>query len=78
MLQRFLDWFRSPPIQSLFARPRRAKGKLSNLYVVRVDFPLKPETASRLQQNLDLLRERYGIDFLVLEPGIRLSRFDEI
>jgi hypothetical protein len=78
MLQRFLGWFRPRPIQSLFARPQRGNGKTSNLYIVRVDFPLKPEMEDRLQRNLDVLRERYGIDFLVLEPGIRLSRFDEI
>lgn len=49
-----------------------------NLFVLNVDFAVSPNKRTEIEENLDRLREQYSIDFMLLEPGIRLSRFDDI
>ena len=56
---------------------RRGKVKTSGLYVVEADFAVSPDTYNNLQAMLDTLREKYGLDFLILEPGFKLKRFDD-
>jgi hypothetical protein len=59
------------------ARPRRKS--TDGLYVVRVDFPVSsPELREGLRTSFGRLKEDYGLDFIVLEPGIHLKRFDDI
>lgn len=55
-----------------------AQASTANLYILQVDFPVSPEKRLKIGQSLDELREKYGIDFVLLEPGIKLSRFDDI
>lgn len=57
-------------------KPRRPG--TDKLYILAVDFPVKPEVAAAINEALEPYRQKYGLDFLVLEPGMRLSRFDEI
>jgi len=45
--------------------------------VVEADFAVSPDTYNNLQAMLDNLREKYGLDFLILEPGFKLKRFDD-
>ena len=60
------------------APPAPALPSVSRLYILHVDFPVSSEARQKIEENLDKLRERYGIDFFLLEPGIKLSRFDDI
>lgn len=82
-MQRFRKFlsriFRGEGLLSVFAPVQhRHKGKIQNLYVVRTDFELKPEMRRLFSESLQPLRDRYGLDFIVLEPGIKLQRFDEL
>lgn len=60
-------------------REHRAKSKVptSKLYILHTDFEMSPDSYNNLQANLDVVREKYGIDFLILEPGFKLRRFDD-
>jgi hypothetical protein len=49
----------------------------SKLYVVQVDFEVSPAAYDSLQLQLADLREKYGLDFMILEPGFKLKRFDD-
>lgn len=51
---------------------------LSRLYVMHVDYEVTERQAVQLDAVLEPLRQKYGIDFLVLEPGNKLSRFEDI
>ncbi|MGD1073903.1 MAG: hypothetical protein ABSB15_27645 [Bryobacteraceae bacterium] len=67
--------------KSLFdlAREPRPKSKLptSKLYVIEADFEVQPDTYDSLQTMLGEIREKYGLDFMILEPGFKLKRFDD-
>ena len=41
------------------------------------DFEIAPDSYNNLQAMLDVVREKYGLDFLILEPGFKLKRFDD-
>ena len=56
---------------------KKSKLPTSNLYVVETDFAVSPDTYNNLQAMLDVVREKYGLDFLILEPGFKLKRFDD-
>ena len=63
---------------ALAKEPRtRSKLKTSGLYIVETDFEVSPESYTNLQAMLDEVREKYGLDFLILEPGFKLKRFDD-
>jgi hypothetical protein len=49
----------------------------SKLYVIETDFEVSPDAYNNLQAMLDEVREKYGLDFLILEPGFKLKRFDD-
>ena len=72
-------WHEGP--KSLFALAREPRRKspqpTSKLYVIEADFEITPEAYDALQTHLDLLREKYGLDFMILEPGFKLKRFDD-
>ena len=76
ILRRFLSVWRRPGLQTLFGPSRRPP--TSRLYVLRVDFPLNAESKQAIEKGLQEVREKYRLDFIVLEPGISLSRFDDI
>ena len=57
-------------------RPRTAL-PTSKLYVVEVDFAVDPVAYGNLESQLAGLREKYGLDFLIVEPGFKLKRFDD-
>ena len=73
-------WSDTAP-KSLFdlAREQRPKSKLptSKLYVIEADFEITPEAYDGLQSMLGEIREKYGLDFMILEPGFKLKRFDD-
>ena len=79
---RFLrhSWHGAAP-KSLFdlAKEPRPKSALptSKLYVIETDFEISPDTYDTLQAMLDGVREKYGLDFMILEPGFKLKRFDD-
>jgi hypothetical protein len=62
---RIASWFRRAP-------------RTDKLYILRIDFPLKPESEQKIDEALELLRKKYGLDFFVMQPGMSLSRFDDI
>jgi hypothetical protein len=49
----------------------------SKLYVIQVDFEVLPHALESLETQLSAIREKYGLDFMILEPGIKLKRFDD-
>jgi hypothetical protein len=61
------------------AKESRPKSMLptAKLYVVETDFEISPDSYNNLQAMLDVVREKYGLDFLMLEPGFKLKRFDD-
>ena len=62
----------------LAREPRtRSKLKTSGLYIVETDFEVSPESYTNLQTMLDEVRDKFGLDFLILEPGFKLKRFDD-
>ena len=73
-------WSGTAP-KSLFdlAREPRPQSKLptSKLYVIEADFEITPEAYDGLQAMLGEIREKYGLDFMILEPGFKLKRFDD-
>ena len=75
------DCWHSAGPKSLFdlAREPRPRSLLptSKLYVVQVDFEVSPVAHGSLQLQLADLREKYGLDFMILEPGFKLRRFDD-
>lgn len=50
----------------------------AKIYVVTTDFPVTQETVMKFEQMFAPIREKYGLDFIVLEPGLTLKRFDDI
>ena len=58
------------------ARERR-KPSTSRLYIVETDFAVSEDAYEKIQTHLDELRGKYGLDFLLLEPGFKLKRFDD-
>jgi len=78
---RLCDLRRGTAPKSLFdlAREPRPKSKLptSKLYVIEADFEITPEAYDGLQAMLGEIREKYGLDFMILEPGFKLKRFDD-
>lgn len=70
--------YEAPP--SILAAPPKPPSATDRLYLLRVDFPVSkdPEVKAAIDASFDRLREKYGLDFLVLEPGMTLSRFDDI
>jgi hypothetical protein len=81
---RFWEWIwpSSPALSTTSLvgakKERRINRDLAKLYILRVDFPVTNEQRAIIKAGLDPLREQYGIDFFLLEPGIHLSRFDDI
>ena len=75
------DFWSSTVPKSLFdlAREPRPKSKLptSKLYVIEADFEISPDEYDSLQAMLGEIREKYGLDFMILEPGFKLKRFDD-
>ena len=73
-------WHGATP-KSLFdlAREPRPKSKLptSKLYVIEADFEISPDEYDSLQTMLGEIREKYDLDFMILEPGFKLKRFDD-
>ena len=82
MLKRFLEWFRGVRphgfLELATARPRAAFGATAGLYVLTVDFRVDEEAVKAIAAALDPVKQKYGLDFIVLEPGMRLTRFDDI
>ncbi len=80
MLRAARDRWREGP-KSLFALAREPRPKsplpTSKLYVIEADFEISPDAYDALQAHLDLLRAKYGLDFMILEPGFKLKRFDD-
>lgn len=80
ILKRFWEWLRPVPssLMMLVRQRRPPKGKLSNLYVLQVNFEVTSEHAQKLAAAFEPHSKKYGLDFIVLEPGMTLKRFDEI
>jgi len=49
----------------------------SKLYVIETDFEVSPDAYNNLQAMLDEVREKFGLEFMILEPGFKLKRFDD-
>lgn len=61
------------------ARGPRPKSTLptSKLYVIETDFEVSPDAYNNMQAMLDEVREKFGLEFMILEPGFKLKRFDD-
>jgi hypothetical protein len=81
-LRALVDWLEGlttfEPVSIVEAPPREALSATDRLYVLRVDFAITRDNSVQMEAALDRLRKQYGIDFLVIEPGMSLSRFDVI
>ena len=45
--------------------------------MIEADFEITPDAYDALQAHLDMLRAKYNLDFMILEPGFKLKRFDD-
>lgn len=70
-------WKQRNQLITIFSKIRRP-ASVTGLYVVDVGGQVSQEQAEALDRMFGPLRKKYGIDFIVLEPGIRLRRFDDI
>jgi hypothetical protein len=61
------------------AREPRPKSTLptSKLYVIETDFEVSTDAYNNMQLMLDEVREKFGLEFMILEPGFKLKRFDD-
>jgi hypothetical protein len=67
---------RGPETLMSLARSRRMPST-SRLYIVETDFAISDDAYDKIQAHLDELRQKYSLDFLLLEPGFKLKRFDD-
>jgi hypothetical protein len=76
MVKRWWLWLREAvwPV----APPPKPPSDTAKLYVLKTDFPVGKELGDKIQTMLDPLRKEFGLTFLVIEPGITLSKFDDI
>jgi hypothetical protein len=78
-----LQWLRAVGApRSLFMRiralrPARPKNTQS-LYVVMVDFPMDPQKRAEYDKALEPIAQKYGLDFFIVEPGVRVKPFNEL
>jgi len=72
-------WGGGPKSLLMLASGPRQRSPLptSKLYVIEADFEITPDAYDGLQAHLDTLRAKYGLDFMILEPGFKLKRFDD-
>ena len=63
---------------SIMNLPPAPPSETDRLIVLRVDFPVDEKKAIELDKMLAPLRAKYNLDFIVLEPGMTLSRFNDI
>jgi len=84
LLQRLLRtirdmWGGGPKSLLMLASEPRQRSPLptSKLYVIEADFEITPDAYDALQAHLDMLRAKYNLDFMILEPGFKLKRFDD-
>jgi len=76
---KFLTRLFSREVLTLFPkRVRDPKSPIKNLYVIKVDFPVTKQRMAEIDDMLDPIRKKYGLDFLLLEPGIKFVKFDDI
>ena len=62
---------------SLLPRVRR-KSSTENIYVLRVQHPVTQEYAATIEARFRRLYETYGIEIIVLEPGVTLIKLDDL
>lgn len=78
MFKRLINLWRGTGPQSLaMLAAGKRKPSTERLYVLSVDFAMKESVRDEFNKSLEPLREKFGLDFLVLEPGIKLKRFDD-
>lgn len=65
---------------SLMKRRRKKRAPLSSLYIMEVNFEIRPDSEAEkaLMAQRSYLLEKYGIDLFIVEPGYKLKRFEEI
>lgn len=79
LLKKIAQLFRYAKPLSLFAAELRPRvTPTSKLYILRTDFPVNAEMAAKLDAQLEPLRKKFGLEFFVMEPGVTLTRFDDI
>jgi hypothetical protein len=61
-----------PPIQK-----QESLASLKHLYVVEADFQISDKYASSFSDMIAETRAKYGIDFILLEKGMRIKPFNE-
>ncbi len=79
--RRFRAFLRSKPetLMSLIraSRPPKLPG-LERLYVVEVIAPMDVEREKEFDAQLARISDKYGLDFLLTDPGVRIKRFNDI
>jgi hypothetical protein len=58
-------------------RKYRRPPSTSRLYVITVSAQLSKKGSEELADMIEPIRQKYGVDFIVLEPGFSLRRFDD-
>ena len=78
VLERIRKFLRPRGPETLMSLARRRRmPSTSRLYIVETDFAVSEDAYEKIQAHLDELRQKYGLDFLLLEPGFKLKRFDD-
>jgi hypothetical protein len=79
MIERIQTWLRErAEVTTLFGARRKKPARLDSLYLLEIDHEISEEYEQQLSANLDRIREKFGIDFLVIERGLKLKRFTDV
>lgn len=80
-MRKLLELLRGVMPQSLFtairAQRTKPRAETAGLYILHIDFKATLEVRENLEASFEPLKRR-GIDLIVLEPGMRLTRFDDV
>lgn len=63
------------PRRSSPAPPTPIAKSISRLYILRVDFQVSAEQKDKMHAALVPIQDKYGIDVLILEPGMKFEPF---
>ena len=78
LYDRVMSWFRPYPPPSILKPPPKPPSGTEKLYVLHVDFPVDPTRKQMLADALAVYERDFGLRFFVIEPGMKLTKFDDI
>lgn len=76
-MKKILAWYRSRGVPQSLATLAKKQRSTSRLYVVQMETQPSPQHAEQMSAALQPYRDKFGLDFIVLGPGITFKKFDD-